>query len=314
VGAISAVPLSGQISFVTHQLESTPTGPNEIPPLAFAHFVDPGYFDAMLIPVLDGRSIQPGDAADHFRGVVVSRAYAQKWWPGASPIGRRINWGAGDQWQIVGVVENVRHRGLQEDAEEIIYLPTMLGAAEQPQIVRTRDLVVRVSGDPAAFLPIVQREVRELNPRIPLANPRTMDEIVRASAAQTSFTMAVLGSASFVALLLGLVGIYCVVSYVVTRRTREIGVRMALGARARTVVAMVMRQSMRHVVPGIALGALVALFVTPLLQGQLHGVSARDPATFAAMGALLAVVALFASWLPARRAARIDPMTALRNE
>jgi predicted permease len=314
VGAGGAVPLSGQLSFGSHQIEDHPTAPNELPPMAFFTNVDPGYFDALGIRVIEGRAIEANDAADGFRGVVVSRAYAGRWWPDGSALGRRVEVGPGGPWEIVGVVADVRNRGLQEDPEEMLYLPTVIGPADEPQSVRTRELVVRVNGDPAAFLPAVRRVINELNPHVPLANARTMDEVVRVAAAETSFTMAVLGAASAVALLLGLVGIYGVVSYVVTQRTREIGVRMALGATGAEVRGMVVRQGTGLAVIGVAAGLAAALGASRVIESLLFGVSSRDPLTYGAVGASLIAVACLASWIPARRAAGVDPTVALRQE
>jgi putative ABC transport system permease protein len=314
VGSVSTLPLSRQLSFGGHQIEEFPTGPSEMPPMAFAAYADPGYFEAMGIPVVEGRTFQAGDGANTFRAAVVSRAYAKRWWPRGSAIGKRIGWGPGEMWQIVGVIADARNRGLREGPEEMIFLPTLLGPAAEPQSVRSRDLVVRVSGDPAAFLPVLRREIQQLNPRIPLANPRTMEEVVRASEATTSFTMAVLGSASVVALLLGLIGIYGVVSYVVSQRTREIGVRLALGATGGSVSAMVVRQGVSLAAIGVALGLLVSFAGSRVVDSLLYGVSSRDPLTYAAVALSLTAVAALASWIPARRAAAVDPAIALRQD
>lgn len=314
VGAISAVPLSGQLSFITHAIQDHPTNPGELPPMAFLASVDPGYFDALGIRVLEGRALTTDDGAHRFRGLVVSQAYARKWWPDGSAVGRRIEVGPGEPWEIVGVVEDVRNRGLQQDPEELMYLPTTFGPAEAPQVVRTRELVVRTSGEPLALLPLVRREAQELNARIPLSNPRSMGDVVRTAAAETSFTMAVLGSASLVALLLGLVGIYGVVSYIVTQRTRELGVRMALGATRGSVRGMVVRQGLVLAGVGVAVGLALALGASRLIESLLFGVSARDPLTYAAVAAALVVIASVASWIPARRAAAVDPAIALRQD
>jgi putative ABC transport system permease protein len=277
-------------------------------------YVDPGYFETLGIPVVDGRTLGDGDAADAFRGVVVSRAYAERWWPGASALGRRLSVLGGDTWEIVGVVENVRHRGLQEDPEEILYVPTMTGAAAEPQVARTRELLVRVAGEPIAFLPMLRREVRELNTQLPVSNPRSVEDVARASAAATSFTMAILGAASMVALILGLVGIYGVVSYVVSQRTREIGVRMALGASGASVRRMVARQGVGLAGIGVGAGLVIAFWASRLMDSLLFGVSSRDPATYGLVAVTLLAVAALASWLPARRAAGVDPAMALRQE
>jgi putative ABC transport system permease protein len=315
VGSAGLVPLSGQNALAGHFIEDRPTAPGEIPPMAFLNYADPGYLETLRIPVVEGRGPEPQDGSTGFRGVLVSRAYAERWWPGESALGRRLSQSPeSDRWEIVGVVENVRHRGLQEDPEEMIYFPTTTGTSAQPQALRTRDIVVRVNGDPLAFLPVLRREVRELNARIPLSNPQTLETIVQASTAQTSFTMAVLGSASAVALLLALVGIYGVISYVVGQRTREIGVRLALGATGESVRRLVVRQGMLLAGVGVALGLIVALLASQVIDSLLFGVDSRDPLTYAAVALSLGLVAALASWVPATRAAGVDPAMALRRE
>ena len=316
VGAVSGAPLTGQLGFFTQDIEDHPTPPDGLPPLAFGTFADAGYFETMGIDVVEGRALNPGDASNAFRGAVVSQAFADRWWPEGGAVGRRLRPGGpqGEFWEIVGVVENVRNRGLEEDPEEIIYDPTLLGQPDQPGVVRQRDIVVRTEGSPTAFLPVLRRELRELNSRIPLANPRTMEQIVEQSASRTSFTMVVLSAASFVALLLGMVGIYGVVSYVVSQRSREIGVRMALGAPGKTVRGMVVRQGMTLAAIGVGIGLIGAFVGSSILETLLYGVSATDPATYVGVAAVLAAVALVASWIPARRAAGTDPAIALRAE
>jgi putative ABC transport system permease protein len=314
VSAASAVPLGGQVTYIGHGLEDFPTGEGELPNMAHLTNVDPGYFETLGIPVVDGRTLGDGDAADDFRGVVVSRAYAERWWPGASALGRRISVFGGGSWEIVGVVENARHRGLQEDPEEMIYIPTLIGSPEGPQVTRTRELLVRVAGEPMSFLPLVRREIQALNSQLPVSNPRTFADVARASAAATSFTMAILGAASLVALLLGLIGIYGVVSYVVSQRTREIGVRMALGASGAAVRRMVVWQGVGLAGIGVAAGLVIALWSSRLMDSLLYGVSSQDPMTYGIVCVTLLAVAALASWLPARRAAGVDPATALRQD
>jgi putative ABC transport system permease protein len=314
VSAASTVPLGGQLTLMGHGLEDFPTEEGEPPHMVHLTYVDPGYFETLGIPVVDGRTLGDGDAADALRGLVVSRAYAERWWPDASALGRRLSVIGGDPWEIVGVVENVRHRGLQEDPEEIIYVPTLTGAAAEPQVARTRELLVRVAGEPMAFLSMVRSEVRDLNSHLPVSNPRSLQDVARASAAATSFTMAILGAASLVALLLGLVGIYGVVSYVVTQRTREIGVRMALGATGASVRRMVVRQGLGLAGIGIGVGLVIAFWASRLMDSLLYGVNSHDPVTYGLVAVTLLAVAALASWIPARRAAGVDPATALRQE
>jgi ABC-type antimicrobial peptide transport system permease subunit len=176
------------------------------------------------------------------------------------------------------------------------------------------DVVVKVAGEPLDAIERVREALRSVDPRLPMVNPRTVETIVEESMASTSFTVLLLGIAAGVALLLGTVGIYGVIAYIVSRRTQEIGIRMALGAPAATVLTDVVRQGMRLTGLGVAIGLLASWGLSRALASLLYGVSATDPLTFAGTAGLVAVVSLLATWLPARRAARIDPVKALRSE
>ncbi len=313
-GAAAAVPLGGRLSYFGEDIEDHPVGPDEIPPLAYGDWVDPGYFATLGIPVVEGRALQAGDEADGFRGVVVSQAFAKRWWPDGSAVGRRLRPGDGDWWQIVGVVGDAHYRGLEQDPEEMVYYPTLFGTPPNGGTIRTREVVVKTAGDPSAFLPVLRREVWALNPRIPLADPRTLDEVRRRATARTSFTVAMLGAASFVALLLGMVGIYGVIAYVVGQRTREIGLRMALGASGSQVQGMIVRQGLALAAVGVGLGLVAAVGMSSVMSTLLYGVSATDPLTYGAVALALTAVAALASWVPARRAAGVEPTVALREE
>jgi predicted lysophospholipase L1 biosynthesis ABC-type transport system permease subunit len=214
----------------------------------------------------------------------------------------------------VGVVADLHHQDLQAEPEEMIYYPITVGPAADPRVARTLDIVVRTSGTPLSLVPVLRRELRALNPRIPLSNPRTMEAVFASATARTSFTMAMLGAASGIALLLGLVGIYGVISYVVTQRTREIGVRMALGATGRSVRGMVVKQGLGLALLGVVVGIMAAVALSSVMVSILFGVSRLDPVTYGLVATALVVVAVLASWIPAERAASVDPSTALREE
>jgi predicted permease len=315
VGAVQGVPLTGLFGLGSMESEDHPRGPEELPVMAAFQRAEAGFFETMDVPLVEGRTFERGDAADGLRAAVVSQAFARKWWPNGSALGRRIRQGPQEEWyEIVGVVGDVHQVALEEPAEEMVYFPAMFGPVATPFATRTMDLVVRVNGDPLSFLPVVRREVAALNPRIPISNPRAMTDILSTSTARTSFTMVVLGSAAFVALILGLVGIYGVISYIVTQRTREIGVRMALGASAAKVRGMVVRQGTALAVIGVALGLAAAFGLSRLMTTMLFGISATDPVTYAVVGLGLASVAVLASWIPALRAAGVDPAIALRED
>ncbi len=219
-----------------------------------------------------------------------------------------------DWWEIVGVVGNVHQTRLEDDPDPTIYLPLTVGSRSEPYTMRSLDVVVKTTGAPYEFLPVFRRELQQLNSAIPLANPRTMDEVFNAATAQSSFTMAMLGSSAGIALLLGLVGIYGVVSYLVSLRTREFGVRIALGATASAVKQMVVFQCLTLAVSGIVCGLVAAGMLSSLMTSLLFGVNARDPVTYAVVTSALIVVTAVATWLPATRAANVDPGQALRED
>ncbi|MSR35862.1 MAG: ABC transporter permease [Gemmatimonadetes bacterium] len=315
--AVSAAPMARGFPFLTMDVENQPVGPDDLPMLANMANAEAGYFGTMGMRMVEGRDFQPGDGADGVRAAVVSEAFARKVWPGQSALGRRLTPGGpgDDYYEVVGVVADAHHTALDKPAEEIVYYPAVRGSPARLQAARQMDVVVRVaSGDPMAFLTTLRQQAQALNPRIPLSQPRTMVEVVAASTARTSFTMVILAAAAGIALLLGLVGIYGVISYVVSQRTREIGVRMALGASAGTVRGMVVRQGGTLAAFGIVVGLVAAAALSKVMATLLYGVSAKDPLTYGGVAAGLALVALLGSWLPARRAAGVDPAVALRND
>jgi putative ABC transport system permease protein len=320
-GTITDLPLAGSDSSSGYSFEDFPLPPDQVPPILGTRFASPGYFAAMGIPVLEGSAFDRIDPARRQGEVVVSEALARRFWPGRSALGKRLTPGlaADGQWYtIAGVVGSVRDRGLEEKAAAAVYFPVLrLRPPEKEDaewVPRNFSLVVKSRGDPTSLVAPVRRAIWSLDANLPLAEVRPMAEVVSRSMAHTSFTMLLLVIAAAVALLLGTVGIYGVISYVVSQRTREIGVRMALGARRRDISRMVLREGALVALIGIAAGFAAALVLTRLMLALLYGISPRDPATFTAVPVLLALVALFASWLPAQRAAAVEPLEAIRYE
>jgi len=209
----------------------------------------------------------------------------------------------------VGIVGDVRMRGLTRRISPMVYRPQA-----PAHTWNSATLVVRTHGSPMAFVESVRRVVHEIDPAQPLANVRTLDDVVDASVAERRLTLVLLGSFAAVALLLAAIGLYGVIAYVVTQRTREFGIRFALGARRRDVFQLVLRQGMKLVVIGLVLGVVGAFSLTHLLTNLLYEIKPNDPLAFIGVSTVLLTVALFASWLPARRAARVHPMEALRYE
>jgi predicted permease len=313
-GAATSVPvLPESTNGGSFSIESQPRGDEELPPIAMYDAVAPGYFETLGIRVVEGRSVERADHEEGRPVVWVSEAFATSFLDGRA-IGERIRWSDHEPWlEVVGVVSDVRNFGLTEDIRPVAYMPMYIEGMSRQEIQRMI-VVAKTAGDAAALTPAVRRAVAEIDPRVPLTDVRTMSEVVATSMADTSFTMVLLGIAAIVALMLGAVGVYGVIAYVVSQRTREIGIRMALGARSESVQRLVVRQGLSVTVLGVALGLMAALGLTRVMGSLLFGVSTTDPVTFVLVAVVLTVVSLLASYLPARRASRIDPTEALRAE
>ena len=276
-----------------------------------------GYFEALGVPVLAGRTLTPLDNSDPDRGsVVVSRAFAEKFWPGENAIGKQVapqGRSQGPFYTVVGVVGDV-YESLDQDPAIAIYYPHV-PIGETGGLYSGGQLIVKTaSNDPMSYFPAIRAAALEVDAAIPVANPRVMNRVITESMSGLSFTMILLGSAAVAALLLAAVGLYGVLGYLVQRRTNEIGVRIALGARPAEVERMIVGGSLRLVLAGIALGVVIAFVAGRLLESLLFGVAPTQPSAYAAAIAVLAVVALAASWIPARRAAKVEPVMALRAE
>jgi putative ABC transport system permease protein len=282
----------------------------------------PGYFESLHIPVIKGRSFTDEDNDSPTRAaVVVSRAFAERFWPGEEPIGKGVAPSGrtlGPFYHVIGVVGDVPAGSLDGEPAIAIYYPIV----QNPNTPghwwwspTALELMVRTErADPLSIFPEIRRVVQSVDPSIPLANARTMDQIIADSTARYRFTSLLLSIAASVAVILAAVGLYGVVSYVIERRTREIGMRIAIGARPGEVERLFVARSLALVATGLVAGVGLALATTRVMSGLLFGIAPNDPVTFGSAAVLLAVVALLASWIPARRAARVDPVTALRAE
>lgn len=278
---------------------------------AEARAATPHYFATMGIPRLQGREFTEQDRGgdDTLLYFIVSKTFARLFWPNENPIGKRFRPGTNNPWgTVVGVVGDVRDSLLQEEPRPTFYFP--YGYIGMQGLV----VVVRTMTRPETVVGAVRAEVREIDPELPVYNIRTMDQIISNATAQPRFRAVLLSLFSLAALLLAAVGIYSVMAYLVRQRTREIGIRMALGAERSDILKLVVRQGMILTLMGIALGLAAAFALTRLISSLLFGVSATDPLTFVGLSLGLAAVALLASYIPARRAARIDPLLALRYE
>jgi putative ABC transport system permease protein len=275
--------------------------------------VSDDYFRTMGIPVLRGRALNVADRDSAPPVALVDELTARRLWPNADPIGQRFRAVWVKPWiTVVGVVGTVKRDSLNSAGEVSVYLPTGINAGFNFPTQMT--LVVRAEGDAAMLTSRLRAAVASVDASVPLKAIRPLGELVSNSAARARFTMLLLATFAAVALTLGTVGVYGVVAYAVTRRTREIGVRMALGARASDVLAMVLREGGTLTGIGVALGVAGALATSRVLAGFLFGVTPTDASVFVSVPAVLGIVALGACIIPARRAARVDPVTALRSD
>jgi putative ABC transport system permease protein len=277
--------------------------------------VSGNYFKTMLVPLVRGRSFTDSDGPNSPPVAIVSRETARKLWGDGDPIGRTFYRAADPKtvFTVVGVVGDVRSTALNEESPALYYPIAWRTGPYQPRVV-VMDIVVRTKGAPEAAVPALREKVRELDPAVPLANIRTMQDWISTSAAQPRLNARLLSLFAALALLIATIGIYAVFAYSVTQRTREIGLRIALGAQPGNVLRLVVSEGAKVVLIGIAAGLFGALLASRALSTIVYGVPTRDPATFAAVAIALAVVALAACFFPARRAAKVDPMVALRCE
>ena len=306
VGAVSRLPLAGGNSGRSFNVPGDTTGYS-----ADIRISTPDYFRTMGIPLLKGRFFSESDRDSSVNLVIVNDALVHTAFPGQDPIGKELtNYGPdGITLQIIGVVGNVRHVGLDAAPHAEIY--QLLGQASWPSMF----FAIRgASSNPTSLTSAAQKVVWDINQDVPLANVRTMQDLIANSVQRRRFSMLLLTIFAATAMLLAAIGLYGVMSYSVAQRTREIGVRMALGASRPDVLALVVKRGMVLVGSGIAAGVMLSLAMTRLIAGLLFGISATDPLTFAGVAALLGLVALVANYLPARRAASVDPMVALRYE
>jgi putative ABC transport system permease protein len=272
-------------------------------------------FRALSIPLARGRLFGPSDGAGSAPVAVINEAARRAIWPNADPVGQQIRFAPDEPWlTIVGVTRDVRSMGLSEPVTPEVYLLHEQLPAIAASTERTMYVVLRTAGDPLSLASAARATVRELDPLLAITGIRSMTEMVDLSVAGPRFTMLLLGVFGGVALTLAAVGIYGIMSHAVKRRTREIGIRVALGARPADVLRLVVGQGMTLAGVGLAIGVAVALAATRLMTQMLYGISATDPVTFVGIVVLLAAVAFVASWVPARRAVSTDPTTALRVE
>jgi predicted permease len=324
-GTVTRLPLSGSYSSGTIRLEDTSArnavldNTFNLPALETDYrWVTPGYFEAMKIPLIRGRIFTDADnTADAPSVAIVDEEFANRFWPGQDPTGKRISYNAVPNsnppqlmWRtIVGVVGHVKHYALDVQGREQAYFP-----AVQSPFTRSMFIVVRTGTDPASMTSAVRAQVAALDPEVPMFGVETMDERLADSLTQQQLNMLLLTGFALLALTLAAIGIYGVMSYLVSQRTQEIGLRMALGADRGRVLKLIVLQGLRLAGFGLVIGLVLAFGLARLISGMLYGTSPSDPLTFVGIAVLLAVVAFLASYIPALRATKVDPTVALRTE
>ena len=308
-GAINLLPIAQYGSNGNYLVEGENITEINRGPIAEVRIVTNGYFDTFGIPLLAGRFLNQQDQPNTPQVALVNQTWAKR--HAANPqdaIGKRFGFGDTQRWTVVGVVGDVKQSGLTQSTRAEIYYPH----AQAP--TASLNLIVRSTADPTTLTATLRREVFKLDPAQPLANVRTMETVVVESIADHRFNMLLLGLFAGLALVLAALGIYGVMSYTVAQSTRELGIRMALGAQTRDVLRLVVGQGLMLTLVGIALGIGGAFVLTRWLESLLFGVKATDPFTFTSVPVVLLVIALLSCLIPARRAAKVDPLVALRSE
>jgi putative ABC transport system permease protein len=311
-GMVNYLPLYGGLGARTrYTIEGRPAPPDGEGPSADVRVTDASYFRTMGIPLLRGRGFTDSEIAEARHVVLISESMARQHFPGENPIGKRVTIPMSAEpvpTEIVGIVGDVRYESLVDEAYPTVYMPI-------PDLTYPfMTLVLRTDGDPVQIAPAVRKALREIDPDQPVADVRTMDEVIATTVGRARFNTLLLGIFAGLATLLAAIGIFGVMNYSVTLRTREIGLRMALGAQPGQVLMLILRQGLLLTAIGIVTGLAGALALTRVMSGLLFGVGSTDPATFAAIALLLTFVSLIACYLPARRATRVTPLIALRYD
>ncbi|HEY0321337.1 MAG TPA: ABC transporter permease [Pyrinomonadaceae bacterium] len=308
--AVSTLPISGRSSTTALAFEGGSEPVGAAPEVGYL-LVGPNYFGTMEIPLMKGRDFNGSDVEGATEVIIINEAMARRFWPNEDAIGKRIKLGPNPKspWAtIVGVVGNVRHEGLDTNERPEVYENYFQHSDS------SMTMVVRTLDNPQRILPAVRTQVKEADADLPVYNVRVMDQVVLESVLIRRLSMLLLEIFAGLAIVLAAIGLYGVMAYSVTRRTHEIGIRMALGAQAPDVLRMIIGQGMTLALIGVAIGLGAAFVLTSLMSSLLYGVSATDPVTFILVSLLLATVAFVACFIPARRATRVDPLTALRYE
>jgi putative ABC transport system permease protein len=310
---VSPVPMSGSRYTLSFELPGE-TAPQARRPSADFMLVAPGFFRAMQIPVMAGRDFAVSDTDASPRVIAINDAFARRYFPGRNAIGQRVRLSLSttekeEPWrEVVAVVRDFKHVSLSEGSRPASFVPYTQG------LITSLSIVIRTTDAPAAAVDHLRQVLGKKDSELALYDVRTIDENLDRSVASVRFQMLLLTVFAVMALALTAVGLYGVVAFGVVRQTREFGIRIALGARRSEVMKLVLRTAMRTSAVGITIGVVAAAFATPLLGDALYGVQPLDPATFVIVVTTLVLVSLLASWIPARRATRVDPMLALRTE
>jgi putative ABC transport system permease protein len=309
-GLTSYLPLSGADNSWAFFIEGRPPLPVGIYNMAKYRPVSPGYFETMGIPVLRGRGFSTADMQSGPPAVVISESMARAYWGKENPVGQRLRFGGPQPRAIVGIAGDVHHEGLDVQPATEMYVPF----SQIPSPERQPIIVVRTQLDPAFGVASLRKAVSDIDSALPLDQIETMEQFVYASIGQPRFRTVLLVAFSILALAIASLGIYGVVNYLVSQRIQEFGIRIAIGATGGDVLWLVLGQAAVMIAAGLALGLLGSAMFARLISGLLYGVRSMDLSTFVAVSLLLSGVALLASYIPAQRATRVDPMTALRYE
>jgi predicted permease len=307
------LPMSGSNASISFSIAGRPMAKGDHPSESIG-VVLPGYFATMRIPLLSGRTFGEQDGTKAAPVIIINQAFARKYFPGENPIGKHIQADLGDDViehpmrEVIGVVGDIKRKGLTADADPEYFLPYSQAMITNPF------LTIRTSGNPATIENALRAAVQEMDKSVPVYQVSTLEDYVSKSVAQPRFQTLLLSCFAAIALMLSAIGLYGLLSYMVVQRTLEIGLRMALGAQRADVLRMIVRRGLTLALIGLGAGLAISAMMTRLLSGMLYGIRPSDPTTFVAMTAILLLVSLVASSVPASRAARLDPMETLREQ